>query len=206
MWNLESFTHQLGDAFEKVRKEVEAFGVVDEELASDAAPSLVQTDHQQQPTIIQVKNTRDKVAVDPVPPKKPSPAVTLKLDVDEAESHCRVTLHLKEDSKDDSKAESKNSPNSNTSRLLMIREQQLQEQSQKLLQLQERNEVLERSALAVSKEEYEMRCRSYEERLQVAENRIYSLTKERDNLLQNSTNHVEKDQIIKEKDEMIEEV
>eukprot|EP00210_Caulerpa_lentillifera_P005823 g5569.t1 len=189
MWNLESFTHQLGDAFQKVRKEVEAFGVVEEPLSAETPTSSPIQDEPK----LDVSTTQDSVSP---PALWVTPAmVSLSLDVLESESRCRVRLLVNETC-DDTKL----------SELLMIREQQLQQQSQKLLQLQERNEVLERTALSISKEEYETRCLGYEERLLVAENRIYTLSKERDNLLQSSQSQHEKDQIIKEKDEMIEEI
>ena len=37
MWNFENLTHQLGDAFEKVRKEVESLAQYDEETEREVA-------------------------------------------------------------------------------------------------------------------------------------------------------------------------
>lgn len=46
MWNFQSLTHQLGDAFEKVKKEVESFGVYENEqeanLSATETPASMQ--------------------------------------------------------------------------------------------------------------------------------------------------------------------
>lgn len=48
--------------------------------------------------------------------------------------------------------------------------------------------------------------RQYEERLSNAESQIYALSKERDALLHRVSGHSDKDKLIREKEEIIEEV
>ena len=66
--------------------------------------------------------------------------------------------------------------------------------------------MLEKSSLSISLEDHDAMKQQYEERLRNAENRIYSLVKERDALLRTSAQDSNKSAIIKEKDEIIEEV
>ena len=66
--------------------------------------------------------------------------------------------------------------------------------------------MLEKTSLSISLEDHDAMKQQYEERLRNAENRIYSLVKEHDALLRTSAQDLNMSAIIKEKDEIIEEV